>query len=167
MNLAAGIGAIVARLHRQIRHSFDRLCPVLGHCCISRINNLGAACLALLWLWLRPGRWPWVLVTLARLNPYLFVNVTIRGTWQEAMGQILLWRLAQGWLGLERRRHWGLPIASLAFAGIVLSNWNSTQLSLLDWGLGLLVLIKPGVDWRAICRWCLLPGIAVAVTAPF
>ena len=48
MNLAAGIGAIVARLHRQIRHSFDRLCPVLGHCCISRINNLGAACLALL-----------------------------------------------------------------------------------------------------------------------
>jgi hypothetical protein len=74
------------------------------------LNNLGAACLARLWL--RPGLWRWVLVTLAALNPYLFVNVTIRGAWPEAMGQLLLWWLALGWLGLERRRLWGLVIAS-------------------------------------------------------
>lgn len=129
------------------------------------LNNLGAACLARLWL--RPGRWRWVLVTLAALNPYLFVNVTIRGAWPEAMGQLLLWWLALGWLGLERRRLWGLVIASLALAGIVLSNWNSAQLSLLAWGLGLMMLIRPRPDWPALRRWCLVPAIAITITAPF
>ena len=129
------------------------------------LNNLGAACLARLWL--RPGRWQWALVTLAALNPYLFVNVYIRGAWPEAMGQLLLWWLALGWLGLERQRRWGLAIGSLALAGIVLSNWNSAQLSLLSWALGLAVLIRPRPDWAAIRRWCQVPVIAVAITAPF
>ena len=129
------------------------------------LNNLGAACLARLWL--RPGRWQWALVTLAALNPYLFVNVYIRGAWPEAMGQILLWWLALGWLGLERRRRWGLPVATLALAGILLSNWNSAQLSLLAWGLGLAVLISAQPSWRAIRRWCLVPVGAIAITAPF
>lgn len=129
------------------------------------LNNLGAACLARLWL--RPGRWPWVLVALAALNPYLFVNVTIRGAWPEAMGQLLLWWLALGWLGLERRRRWGLPVATLALAGILLSNWNSAQLSLLAWGLGLAVLIRPHPNWRAMRRWCLVPVGAIAITAAF
>ncbi len=129
------------------------------------LNNLGAACLARLWL--RPGRWQWALVALAGLTPYLFVNVIIRGAWPEAMGQILLWWLALGWLGLERRRFWGLAIASLALAGIVLSNWNSAQLSLLAWGLGLVVLIRPRPDWAAVRRWCLVPAIAIPITAPF
>ena len=129
------------------------------------LNNLGAACLARLWL--RPGRWPWVLVALAALNPYLFVNVTIRGAWPEAMGQLLLWWLALGWLGLERRRRWGLPVATLALAGILLSNWNSAQLSLLAWGLGLAVLIRPHPNWRAMRRWCLVPVGATAITAAF
>ena len=129
------------------------------------LNNLGAACLARLWL--RPGRWPWVLVALAALNPYLFVNVTIRGAWPEAMGQLLLWWLALGWLGLERRRRWGLPVATLALAGILLSNWNSAQLSLLAWCLGLAVLIKPHPNWRTMRRWCLVPVGAIAITAAF
>jgi hypothetical protein len=129
------------------------------------LNNLGAACLARLWL--QPGRWPWVLVALAALNPYLFVNVTIRGAWPEAMGQLLLWWLALGWLGLERRRRWGLPVATLALAGILLSNWNSAQLSLLAWGLGLAVLIRPHPNWRAMRRWCLVPVGAIAITAAF
>ena len=129
------------------------------------LNNLGAACLARLWL--RPGRWPWVLVALAALNPYLFVNVTIRGAWPEAMGQLLLWWLALGWLGLERRRRWGLPVATLALAGILLSNWNSAQLSLLAWGLGLAVMIRPHPNWRAMRRWCLVPVGAIAITAAF
>lgn len=129
------------------------------------LNNLGAACLARLWL--RPGRWPWVLVALAALNPYLFVNVTIRGAWPEAMGQLLLWWLALGWLGLERRRRWGLPVATLALAGILLSNWNSAQLSLLAWGLGLAVLIRPHPNWVAMRRWCLVPVGAIAITAAF
>ena len=129
------------------------------------LNNLGAACLARLWL--RPGRWQWVLGTLAALNPYLFVNVYIRGAWPEAMGQLLLWWLALGWLGLERRRRWGLAVAILALAGILLSNWNSAQLSLLAWGLGLAALIKPGANGRAIGRWCLVPLGAIVITAPF
>ena len=129
------------------------------------LNNLGAACLARLWL--RPGRWPWVLVALAALNPYLFVNVTIRGAWPEAMGQLLLWWLALGWLGLERRRRWGLPVATLALAGILLSNWNSAQLSLLAWGVGLAVLIRPHPNWVAMRRWCLVPVGAIAITAAF
>ena len=129
------------------------------------LNNLGAACLARLWL--RPGRWQWALVTLAALNPYLFVNVYIRGAWPEAMGQLLLWWLALGWLGLERQRRWGLPIATLALAGIVLSNWNSAQMSLLAWGLGLVVLLRPHPHWHAIRRWCLVPVGATAIAAPF
>ena len=129
------------------------------------LNNLGAACLARLWL--RPGRWQWALVTLAALNPYLFVNVTIRGAWPEAMGQLLLWWLALGWLGLERQRRWGLPVAILALAGILLSNWNSAQLSLLAWGLGLAVLISNPPNWRAMRRWCLVPAGAITITAPF
>ena len=129
------------------------------------LNNLGAACLARLWL--RPGRWQWALVTLAALNPYLFVNVTIRGAWPEAMGQLLLWWLALGWLGLERQRRWGLPVAILALAGILLSNWNSAQLSLLAWGLGLAVLISNPSNWRAMRRWCLVPAGAITITAPF
>lgn len=129
------------------------------------LNNLGAACLARLWL--RPGRWQWALVTLAALNPYLFVNVTIRGAWPEAMGQLLLWWLALGWLGLERQRRWGLPVAILALAGILLSNWNSAQLSLLAWGLGLAVLISNPPNWLAMRRWCLVPAGAITITAPF
>ncbi len=129
------------------------------------LNNLGAACLARLWL--RPGRWRWALVSLAGLNPYLFVNVTIRGAWPEAMGQLLLWWLALGWLGLARQRRWGLPVAVLALGGIVLSNWNSAQLSLLAWALGLAVLMGPKPPWRAVRQWCLVPIGAMAITAPF
>jgi hypothetical protein len=106
-------------------------------------------------------------VTLAGLNPYFFVNVYIRGAWPEATGQLLLWWLALGWLGLERHRRWGLPIATLALAGILLSNWNSAQLSLLAWALGLAVLVGPTPPWRSLGRWCLVPAGAVAITAPF
>jgi hypothetical protein len=129
------------------------------------LNNLGAACLARRWL--RPGRWRWVLVTLAGLNPYFFVNVYIRGAWPEATGQLLLWWLALGWLGLARQRRWGLPVAVLALAGILLSNWNSAQLSLLTWGLGLPLLIRGQPDWPALRRWCLVPILAMAITSPF
>ena len=62
------------------------------------LNAGGAALLARMWL--RPGGWRWLLLAVACLNPYLLVNVYVRGAWPEALAQAWLWWLALGLLGL-------------------------------------------------------------------
>ena len=129
------------------------------------VNTLGAACLARVWL--PPGRWRWLLVGLAGINPYLFVNLYVRGAWPEALAQGLLWWLALGWLGLGRNKAWGLPLGSLAMAAIALSNWNSALLSLLAWGAGLVLLVRQRPNWALVRRWILVPIGGLTLSAPF
>jgi len=122
------------------------------------INNGGAALLARLWL--PPGPWRLLLVFGAGLNPYLLVNLYVRGAWPEALAQGLLWWLAIGLLGLSRRQRWGVPLAGLALAAVLLSNWNSALLTLLAWGLAGLLLARP----RA---WALSLAIGLGASAAF
>jgi hypothetical protein len=127
------------------------------------LNAVGAAALAQFWL--RPGGWRWLLLLSAALNPYLWVNLYVRGAWPEALAQALLWWLALGLLGLERRRRWGIPLSTAALAGIVLSNWNAALLTGLIWALAGLGLLRQGQGrWRA---WVLSSGLALGLTAPF
>jgi hypothetical protein len=129
------------------------------------IDNVGAACLARVWL--PPGRWRWLLVGLAGINPYFFVNLYVRGAWPEALAQGLLWWLALGWLGLGRNKAWGLPVGSLALAAIVLSNWNSALLSLVAWGAGLVLLVQRRPNWVMVWRWIGVPLGGLTLSAPF
>ena len=129
------------------------------------VNTLGAACLARVWL--RPGHWRWLLVGLTGINPYLFVNLYVRGAWPEALAQGLLWWLALGWVGLGRNRAWGLPVGSLAMAAIVLSNWNSALLSLVAWGAGLVLLVQQRPNWAMVRRWLGVPLGGLTISAPF
>ena len=126
------------------------------------VNTWGAAALAQSWL---PQR-PWLLVLLAGLNPYLLVNVYVRGAWPEALALACLWWLAAGLAGLLRQRAWGLPVTTAALAAIVLSNWNSTLLTLVLWGLAALGL---GLQraWAPLRSWLLALGLALALTAVF
>ncbi len=127
------------------------------------INGLGAAALARTWL--RPGRWRWLLLLTAALNPYLWVNLYVRGAWPEALAQALLWWLTLGLLGLERERRWGIPLSTAALAGIVLSNWNTALLTGLIWALAGVGLLRQGQSrWRG---WLLSGGLALGLTAPF
>ena len=91
------------------------------------VNSLGAA--ALSQIWLRPGGWRWLLLISAALNPYLWVNIYVRGAWPEALAQALLWWLALGLLGLERGHRWGVALSTAALAGVILSNWNAALLT--------------------------------------
>ena len=125
------------------------------------VNALGAATLARAWL--RPGGWRWLLVLAASFNPYLWVNIYVRGAWPEALAQALLWWLALGLLGLERGQRWGISLSTLALAGVILSNWNAALLSGLIWllaGLGLLGQRR----WRS---WAVSSSLALAITTPF
>jgi hypothetical protein len=125
------------------------------------VNAVGAAQLGQHWL--RPGGWRWLLVVSAALNPYLWVNVYVRGAWPEALAQALLWWLALGLLGLERGRRWGIPLSTAALAGVILSNWNAALLTGLIWLLAGLGLLGQG-RWRG---WALSGGLALVMTAPF
>jgi len=127
------------------------------------LNAVGAAVLAQHWL--RPGGWRWLLLLAAALNPYLWVNLYVRGAWPEALAQALLWWLALGLLGLERGRRWGLGLSTLALSGIILSNWNAALLTGVIWGLaGLGLWLQGQGRWR---RWLLSGGLAVGLTSPF
>lgn len=128
------------------------------------LNALGA--MALGNCWQPQGRMRWLLLLGAALNPYLLVNVYVRGAWPEALAQALLWWLALGWLGILRGRRWGVLVSSLALAGIVLSNWNTTLLSLLIWsGSALLLVVRH--RWTDLMRWAASLLIALLATAPF
>ena len=122
--------------------------------------------IALALVWLRPGRWRWLLVTAAGLNPYLLVNVYVRGAWPEALAQGWLWWFAVGLVGVRRRRWWGAPVAALAVAGVVWSNWNAALLLLVLWGAAV-VGLSAGREWGALRRWVLALGVGLAVAAPF
>jgi len=128
------------------------------------VNALGAVALGNCW---QPtSRMRWLLLLGAALNPYLLVNVYVRGAWPEALAQALLWWLALGWLGILRSRRWGVLVSSLALAGIVLSNWNTTLLALLIWGGSALTL---GIKhrWTELTRWLASLLIALTATAVF
>ena len=125
------------------------------------VNAVGAAQLGQHWL--RPGGWRWLLLLCAALNPYLWVNLYVRGAWPEALAQALLWWLALGLLGLERGRRWGIPLSTAALAGVILSNWNAALLTGLIWLLAGLGLLRQG-RWRG---WALSGGLALLITAPF
>ena len=109
------------------------------------LHNCGVAALAIHWL--QKSRWRWALLIAASLNPYLLVNIYVRGAWPEALAQALLWWLAWGFLGLQHRRPWGGPLAGLALAGIALSNWNAALLSAVAWGLAGLLLRRRAWLW--------------------
>ena len=109
------------------------------------LHNCGVAALATHWL--PKSRWRWALLIAASLNPYLLVNIYVRGAWPEALAQALLWWLALGFLGLQQRRPWGWPLAGLALAGIALSNWNAALLTGVAWGLAGLLLKRKAWLW--------------------
>ena len=69
------------------------------------LHNTGVAALANQWI--AQPRWRWLLLLCASLNPYLLVNLYVRGAWPEALAQALLWWLALGFWGLEKNRRWG------------------------------------------------------------
>ena len=125
------------------------------------VNATGAAALAQAWL--RPGGWRWLLLLSAALNPYLWVNLYVRGAWPEALAQALLWWLTLGLLGLERGRRWGVALSTAALAGVILSNWNGALLTGLIWLLAGLGLMRQG-RWRG---WLWSGGLALGITAPF
>jgi len=125
------------------------------------LNSIGAALLSMAWL--RPGGWRWLLLISAALNPYLWVNIYVRGAWPEALAQALLWWLALGLVGLERGRRWGLAVSTAALTGVILSNWNGTLLTGLIWLLAGLGLWRAG-RWRG---WLWSGGLALGITAPF
>ena len=122
--------------------------------------------IALALVWLRPGWWRWLLVAAAGLNPYLLVNVYVRGAWPEALAQGWLWWFAVGLVGVRRRRWWGVPIAALAVAGVVWSNWNAALLLLVLWGAAL-VGLGARREWPAVRRWLVALGAGLVVAAPF
>ena len=126
------------------------------------VNTWGAAALAQTW---RPQS-PWLLVLLGALNPYLLVNIYVRGAWPEALALACLWWLAAGLAALERRRAWGLPVTTAGLAAIVLSNWNSTLLTLVLWSLAALGL---GLQraWAPLRSWLLALALALGLTAVF
>jgi hypothetical protein len=124
--------------------------------------NAGGA-LLLARAWLRPGPWRWWLLASAGLNPYLLVNLYVRGAWPEALAQAELWWLALGLLGLARRAGWGIPLAGLSLAAVILSNWNAALLTGLAWALaGLLLLRDPGLR-----GWLISAGLGLGLAAPF
>ena len=125
------------------------------------VNALGAAALGQIWL--RPGGWRWLLLLCAALNPYLWVNLYVRGAWPEALAQALLWWLALGLLGLDRGRRWGVAVSATALAGVILSNWNGALLTGLIWGATGLALWRRR-RWRG---WLWSGGLALGITAPF
>ena len=109
------------------------------------LHNGGVAALATHWL--PKSRWRWALLIAASLNPYLLVNIYVRGAWPEALAQALLWWLALGFLGLHHRRPWAWPLAGLVLAGIALSNWNAALLTGVAWGLAGLLLRRKAWLW--------------------
>ena len=128
------------------------------------VNGGGALTLARVWL--PPGPWRWWLLLGAGLNPYLMVNIYVRGAWPEALAQALLWWFAAGLVGVRQRRRWGLATAAGALAAVLLSNWNAALLTLILWGLAAAALAA-GRAWRLLLGWGLAAVLALVGTALF
>lgn len=128
------------------------------------VNSWGAAVLAQTWL--PRGRGRWLLVLLAGLNPYLLVNIYVRGAWPEALALACLWWLAAGMAALLRELNWGLAVTTAALAAIVLSNWNSTVLTLVVWSVAAAILSVQRA-WAPLHRWLLALVLALTLTAVF
>jgi len=127
------------------------------------VNATGAVVLAKVWL--LPGFWRFFLVFWAVLNPYLWVNVYVRGAWPEALAQALLWWLVLGLVGLEKKRRWGIAVSVVTLSAIILSNWNTALLTALVWTLaGLGLLGCRGGQWKG---WLVSTFLALVVTSPF
>ena len=125
------------------------------------INNLGACFLARVWL---TGKWWQVsLIIMAALNPYLLINIYVRGAWPEACAQAMLWWLSVGLVFISRRRKGGWLLSGAAIAGIILSNWNVTLIAGLAWLLAA-VLVLDNKGWWNWCKSCCL---GLGITAPF
>ena len=122
--------------------------------------------IALALVWLQPGWWRWLLVCAASLNPYFLVNLYVRGAWPEALAQGCLWWFALGLVGVRRQYRWGLPLAALAVAGVVWSNWNAALLLLVMWGAAIVGLAS-GQEFTALKRWMQALGLGLALASPF
>ena len=125
------------------------------------LHNTGVAALANQWI--TQPRWRWLLLLCASLNPYLLVNLYVRGAWPEALAQALLWWLALGFWGLEKKRRWGWPLAGGALAGIVLSNWNAALLTGIAWLAAGAFLLRR----RAWKGWCWSCALGLGLSLPF
>lgn len=128
------------------------------------LNAAGA--LALARLWLPPGHGRWWLLLGAGLNPYLLVNLYVRGAWPEALAQALLWWLVVGLVAIRSQRRWGAPVAAAAIAAVLLSNWNAALLTLLLWGVAAAALALDR-RWRCLALWLAALVLALASSAPF
>ena len=122
--------------------------------------------IALALVWLQPGWWRWLLVCAASLNPYFLVNLYVLGAWPEALAQGCLWWFALGLVGVRRQYRWGLPLAALAVAGVVWSNWNAALLLLVMWGAAIVGLAS-GQEFTALKRWMQALGLGLALASPF
>ena len=125
------------------------------------LHNTGVAALANQWIAQPRRRWP--LLLCASLNPYVLVNLYVRGAWPEALALALLWWLALGFWGLEKNRDWGWPLAGVALAGIVLSNWNAALLTGIAWLAAGAFLLRRRV-WKG---WCLGCALGLGLSLPF
>lgn len=63
-----------------------------------------------------------LLLALAVLNPYLLVNVWLRGAWPEALAMVCLWPIASGLLGLLRAEVGAAWRVLLGVAGLLLAH---------------------------------------------
>ena len=125
------------------------------------LHNTGVAALANQWIAQPRGRW--LLLLCASLNPYLLVNLYVRGAWPEALAQGFLWWLALGFWGLEKNRRWGWPLGGVALAGIVLSNWNAALLTGIAWLAAGAFFLRP----RAWKGWCWSCALGLGLSLPF
>ena len=125
------------------------------------VHNTGVAALGNLWI--PRARWRLVLLVGAALNPYLLVNLYVRGAWPEALAQGMLWWLGLGFWGLDKGRRWGCPLAGVALAAIVLSNWNAALLTGATWLIAGFLLIRR----RACKRWLWSCALGLGLSMPF
>lgn len=63
-----------------------------------------------------------LLLALAALNPYLLINVWLRGAWPEALAMVCLWPIAAGLLGLLRDESGAGWRVLLGVAGLLLAH---------------------------------------------
>lgn len=126
------------------------------------VNAAGAVVLAETW---KPKN-RFLLVLLAGLNPYLLVNVYVRGAWPESLALAWLWWIAAGLANIEKRQSTGILLATTGIAGVVLSNWNSALLTIVVWGIAA-VALSMRKAWMALRDWTLSQCLALVITAPF
>lgn len=96
-----------------------------------------------------------LLLALAVLNPYLLINVWLRGAWPEALAMVCLWPIASGLLGLLRAEGGAGWRVLLGVAGLLLAHAPTALLFAYAAVAVGSVLVAAGA-WRA------LPPLALA-----